>query len=270
MRHARILAIMTDLCVLGTGGAVATAERDNTAFALDLGSSATLIDCPGSLPQKLKRVQVDPLKVDSILVTHVHPDHINGLASLVHSLFLEEGLIRIFGSAESLDFCARYLDLFQLRERQIRIRTDLVPVEPGKRFQVNKRLEAEGIRVPHTPASLAFHLFFKEEGGEWVFSGDTPARPSLFRRAASASGLVHDCSAPSRFFDQYPQLRAMHTSALDLGRLAQEAAVPCLIPCHFFGEVVFTLAEVEEEIRRHYRGRLIIPEDLQRIPLFSA
>jgi ribonuclease Z len=258
---------MIDLCVLGTGGAVATAERDNTAFALDLGPAVTLIDCPGGVLHKLKRVGLDPLKVDSLLVTHVHTDHIYGLASLVHSLFLEEGLIRIFGSEESLAFCAEYLDLFRLRESGIRMRTELLPVRPGRRFRVNERLEAEGVRVPHTPASLAFHLFFGEEGGEWIFSGDTPAVPSLFRRAGAASGLVHDCSAPSRFFDLYPELRAMHTSALDLGRLAQEAAVPCLIPCHFFGEAAFSPAEVEEEIRRHYRGRLIIPEDLQRIPL---
>jgi ribonuclease Z len=261
---------MSDLCVLGTGGAVATAPRDNTAFALDLGRTVTLIDCPGSVLQKLRRLGLDPLKVDSLLVTHVHTDHIYGLASLIHSLFLEEGLIRIFGSKESLAFCAEYLDLFRLRESGIRMRTELVPLGAGRRFRINEHLEAEAIRVPHTPASLAYHLFFQQGAGEWIFSGDTPAVPSLFRRAGTASGLVHDCSAPSRFFDLYPELRAMHTSALDLGRLAQEAGVACLIPCHFFGEAAFTAEEVEEEIRRHYRGRLIIPEDLQRIPLAAS
>jgi ribonuclease BN (tRNA processing enzyme) len=49
--------------------------------------------------------------------------------------------------------------------------------------------------------------------------------------------------------------------------MAEETGVKTLFPCHFFGEVEFSLTEIEEEIRRHYTGRLIIPRDLERYPL---
>ncbi len=59
----------------------------------------------------------------------------------------------------------------------------------------------------------------------------------------------------------------MHTHALDLGRLCQEAEVRCLIPCHFFGELDFSLSEIEQEIKKNYQGKLIIPEDFEKIPV---
>jgi ribonuclease BN (tRNA processing enzyme) len=59
----------------------------------------------------------------------------------------------------------------------------------------------------------------------------------------------------------------MHTHSLQLGMHSQKYGIKCLIPCHFFGELDFSLQEIEEEIRKNYTGRLIIPEDFERIPL---
>jgi ribonuclease BN (tRNA processing enzyme) len=59
----------------------------------------------------------------------------------------------------------------------------------------------------------------------------------------------------------------MHTDSLTLGRLAQSAGVKCLIPCHFFGEIDYSISEIEGEIREDYRGRLIVPTDFMTIPL---
>jgi ribonuclease BN (tRNA processing enzyme) len=89
----------------------------------------------------------------------------------------------------------------------------------------------------------------------------------LFEAARGIDYLIHDASAPSRYFKKYPALYNMHTSARDLGRLSEEAAVRCLIPCHFLGELAFSLSEIRKEIRREFKGRLIIPRDLRKIAL---
>lgn len=258
---------MAELIFLGTGGAVGTAERDNTSLALSLGDTLVMVDCPGGAVAKMRRAGLDPLKLGSLLVTHVHPDHIYGLPSLIHSLFLDEGLITLYGSEETVRFCGALLDLFQLRASKIKMRVELKALGPGQGFELGGSARAEAFRVPHSPGSMGYHFFLDSGRREVVCSGDTPPDPEVLARASGRDYLVHDCSAPSRFFEKYPVLRTMHTSALDLGRLAEEAGVRCLIPCHFFGEVDYPMSEVEGEIRKYFSGRLVLPSDLETIRL---
>jgi ribonuclease BN (tRNA processing enzyme) len=258
---------MTEICFLGTAGSVATVERDNTSFLINGDEALILVDCPGSVIQKIKKLDFDPRKIDSILLTHIHPDHVYGLPSYVHSLMLEECLVRLFGSEETVLFCQSLLDLFHLRDKDIRTQIEFFPMKEGESFELAGSIELTSLRVPHSPQSLAYHFYFKKEKKELIYSGDTPPCSSLFKEAEKIDCLIHDCSAPSRFFKKYPSLYTMHTNSLELGKLSQNAGVKCLIPCHFFGELEFSLSEIEQEIRENYKGRLIIPKDFDRISL---
>ena len=258
---------MIELCFLGTGGSVATENRDNTSFLLKQEENLFLVDCPGGVFQKIKRFNLDPRNIATILITHIHPDHVYGLPSLVHSLMLDEGHIRLYGSEESVRLCCDLLDLFQLRDKKIKTRIEFVTLEAGESFELESSVLGTSFKVPHSPSSLAFHFHFKKEKKDLVYSGDTPCDPSLFQYAGGKDYLIHDCSAPSRVFKEYPSLKAMHTHSLQLGQHAQESGIACLIPCHFFGELDFSLQEIESEIRKNYTGKLIIPEDFERIPL---
>lgn len=258
---------MADIYFLGTGGSIATEERDNTSLLMDTEERLILVDCPGSVVQKIRKLGFDPRHIKTILVTHVHPDHIYGLPSLVHSLMLDEGLIELYGSEETLLFCQDLLDLFHLRDKDIKTRIRFIPAEPLKTIGLTDSLQFFSFPVLHDSSSLAFHFRFSGIEKDLIFSGDSPVDPSLFQLASRVDYLIHDCSAPSRFFEQYPSLYKMHTHAFDLGKLCQEAEVRCLVPCHFFGELDFFLSEIEQEIKKSFRGKLIIPEDFTKILL---
>jgi len=260
---------MVELIFLGTGGAVATAERDNTSYALKRGERFSLVDCSGSVMANLRKAGLDPLKLDALLITHVHPDHIFGLPSLIHSLFLDEGLIRLYGSEETVRFCRSLLDLFHLQEPKIKMRIEFRSLSSGQEFELDETIRGTAFKVPHHPASLGYHLVLGRGRGELICSGDTPPVDEVFGRARDKDFLVHDCSAPQRFFEKYPVLKTMHTSSLELGRRAQEASVKCLIPCHFFGEVQYPMSEIENEIKAHYQGKLVMPRDLMSIRLMD-
>jgi ribonuclease Z len=259
--------IMSELHFLGTGGSVATAERDNTSFLVKEGQELILVDCPGSVLQKIKKLDFNPLQISSILITHLHTDHVYGLPSFVHSLMLEDFLVRIYGSEETIDFSRQLLDMFHLLKKALKIQIEFISLKPGENAELTDSLEVQAFRVPHNSSSLAYHFFFRKSGKELIYSGDTPNDSLVFQEARAKDYLIHDCSAPSRFFQKYPSLYTMHTHSLELGKHSQEAGVKCLIPCHFFGELEFSLAEIEEEIRKNYKGKLIIPRDYEKMAL---
>jgi len=258
---------MLELGFLGTGGAVSTAERDNSSFLLNKESDLILIDCPGSPVSKIRKLQSNPVKIKHIMITHVHPDHIYGLPSLLHSLMDVKIRICVFGSDKAIRFCQDLLDLFHLQSKKAGSRVEFFPLEPEATFSLLDGVECTASENPHHPSSLGYRFTFHKAGLNLVYSGDTPIYPPLFRSAENVDFLIHDCSAPSRFFKQFPQLSTMHTHARDLGRYAQEAGIKCLIPIHFFGELDYSVSEIEEEIGESFTGKIIVPKDLQKILL---
>ncbi|MCX8160126.1 MAG: MBL fold metallo-hydrolase [Candidatus Saccharicenans sp.] len=250
---------------LGTGGAVPTAARDNTSFLLEASGAFCLVDCPGSLTQKILKAGLQPTQILAIFVSHIHADHVYGLPAFVHSLMLEEITVRLFGSDETIAFCLQLLDLFGLRKEKIAYRIEPQTLTPGRRTEISSGLAVTGWPVPHHSSSLAFD--FETREGRVVYSGDTPLCKSLMERTAGADCLIHDCSTPSRYLDELPFLRTMHSNSLELGRAAAEAGFRTLVPCHFFSDLDFSPEEVETEIRKYYHGRLFMPEDFSCLEL---
>lgn len=258
---------MTEIIFLGTSGYVPTPERDNASFLLRAGEASVLVDCPGAPLRKLAAAKVEPLRVGNIFITHIHPDHVYGLPSLVHGLMLRDHVFRLFGSAETVELCRRLLHVFGLCEPKHRTRVEFVALVPGERAHVAEGLEATAWGVPHQSSSLAFEFQVLADGKRAVFSGDTPVHPPLFEWARGADVLVHDCGAPARFFEKYPALKAVHTSAADLGTWSERAGVRLLAPVHFLTELPFEMSELEAEVRAGYTGRLVVPADMDRLEI---
>ena len=257
---------MAEIYFLGTGGSVATAQRDNTSLLLRTNGKLFLVDCPGSAAAKIRKLGFEPSGITAVFLTHVHPDHVYGLPSLIHSQMLIDGEILIIGSRVSVDFSRDLLDLFGLRRRKIKTRVRFRSLQPGQTVRIGGETAIRTLSIPHHPSSLAYHFYLKE-GKEVLLSGDTPVHRPLFEDARGIDCLVHDAGAPWRFFKKYPMLSRLHTSFLDLGRWSQDAGVGCLIPCHFLAEADSSAAEARREIRRHFKGRLVVPRDFQRVLL---
>lgn len=256
---------MAEIYFLGTGGWVPTPQRDNTSVLLRAGRKLVLIDCAGRAIARISKLGFNPREVSTIIITHVHPDHIYGLPSFIHSLILEDGEIRLLGSEETVAFARRLLDLFELRHKEVRTRVRFQALRPGHILRLSDALSLRSLRVPHHPSSLAYHFYLGEERKEFVFSGDTPVHRPLFEDARGVDCLVHEASAPARYFQKYPGLCRIHTSALDLGWWSRDAGVKTLVPCHFLAGVWSLPGEARAEIRRTFKGRLVIPRDYQRI-----
>lgn len=102
---------------------------------------------PGDAEPVLQYAKANSLSLRSILLTHHHPDHTNGVSQLLQAF---PG-VSIYGSSDS-----------RMPENTIPIQNeDVIHIEPYS------------FRVLSTPGHTASHICYQEPNCGWLFCGDT-------------------------------------------------------------------------------------------------
>lgn len=176
------------LILLGTGGALQTATRDNTALALVVEDRAVLVDCPGSACRKLLQGGVDPLRLAAVVITHLHTDHVYGLPSLVHNLWLltrgrQLTSIPIYAPKQGMEPLRRLLAALDLDRRATFLDYRSLPGDPGTVFWEYHGHRLASHPVDHGPETFAIR-WETPAGLRVVYSSDT----RLSKRLPSSAG----------------------------------------------------------------------------------
>lgn len=260
---------MAKIIFLGTAGAVAAKERDNTSLLIKTKKDTVLIDLPGSPIKKLEQLNLDFRKIANVFFTHRHPDHIYGIISLLHSQYKLKNKLHIFASSKVIKLVKTLRKIFALEDTTQYPKIVYHKIKPDSKipFYDSKELSVFAFPAKHSPESLGFKFLFKKINKVLVFSGDTALNLNLIKVAYKCDGLIHDCFLPERFFRKYPQLYKMHTSSLLLGEVAGACQTKMLVPIHFASEVKYSIQEIIREIKKHYAGKIIIPKDLATLKL---
>ncbi len=140
---------------LGTSGATPTRERGLPALAVEHEGDVLLFDCGEGTQRQMLQYSVNISKVKAIFVTHVHGDHVIGIAGLVRTLGLarrtkplpiyvpegQEGAIR---------------DLIGLRYcEMIKYPIEIMPIKGGTVFKGDD-YTVGAFRVSHTLKCYGF------------------------------------------------------------------------------------------------------------------
>ena len=79
-----------ELTILGSGTSIMKKDRFASGYLLELNSGKSLLfDCGGTVAQQFANINFDYSKLDHILISHPHPDHMGGFISLLHSMALK-------------------------------------------------------------------------------------------------------------------------------------------------------------------------------------
>ena len=102
---------MFALTFLGTSASVPSAERNHPAILLEVAGKRMLIDCGEGTQRQLLRSGAGFRRLDRILLTHGHLDHVLGIPGLFSTLGLRptSELMTIHGGPETLDVVIRLL-----------------------------------------------------------------------------------------------------------------------------------------------------------------
>lgn len=241
---------------LGTAGAAPSAERDNTSLLFHTGTEALLVDCGGSPLHKILRAGVDARHLRWVIITHAHVDHIYGLPSLIHSLWLtgRQAPLTLYALPEPAAIIRRYTDLFPI-EHSPRFPLDLVEIEPRPETPVleGRMLRVEASPVAHSIPNAALRVTFaaKDERGTVVYSSDTRPCDAVAGLARGADVLVHEATFGGESAEAG---RVGHSTASEAGRVAREARVGRLILTHLDPWGPHRPEELREQAARAFGG----------------
>lgn len=241
--------------VLGSGPALATATRDNTSFLLESEAGNLLIDCGGSPFHKLLRAGSDPDRLGGVLLTHAHPDHIYGLPSLLHEMWLDgrTDVLHIYANKHTLEVALSLLDVFALRRKPVELDLQTIPEKNEYLLLENEILEVRTSPVEHEVPTVGVRVTMRSNGRTVAFSADTgPCRP-VVALARGADVLFHECAV----VEPHP----FHSTLEDVGRTAAEAEVARLVLVHCHHSLTKEPERTIAKIAKLFPGRIEFAED---------
>lgn len=101
---------------LGTSSSAPTKERNHTSILLIFKGNYLLFDCGEGTQRQLKKANISPLRINKIFITHLHADHVLGLAGLLQTMALNnyEKELEIYGPKgikDYLNFTIRFFPI---------------------------------------------------------------------------------------------------------------------------------------------------------------
>lgn len=268
---------------LGTGTPVPNPARSGPATAVVVGGRVFLFDAG---PGVMRRVAAAGLPIDGVtaaFITHLHSDHTLGLPDLILTSWVmgRSSPMRLHGppglrrmtdhiiGAWAEDTVVRVIGLE--RNRPGGYRVDVRETTGGTVYD-SAGVTITAIKVPHGEWEHAFAYRIAARGRTILISGDTRYSEAIVQAAADVDVLVHEVYPESRAAPEnrpggelWPRyLREVHTSDVELGRIAAVARPKLLVLSHviFMGA---TEQEILDGIRRGgFRGRVVFAGDLER------
>ena len=169
---------MFEIVFLGTSASAPSIYRGLSSAAVLAGEYRFLIDCGEGTQRQILRSGIGFKRLNRILLTHAHLDHILGLGGLVSTFARWENIddIEIFGGKSTLDRVQALLFGVVLDYERLPIKIDLIELKPGL------ILDADDFTVTAIPVSHRGH-------GNFGFVFEEKARRPFLAEKAVALGV---------------------------------------------------------------------------------
>jgi len=249
----------------GTGSPNRTPNRGQPCLALLVAGKLFLFDAGEGAIAKLREYGAPLSKLDKIFLTHLHSDHMSGVAEVLHNTWLygRRNEVELVGPPDTEAMLANINRVYHedLVERQRvlgveNISTELafgsardVVVNKGSMDVVyeNNGLLIKAFHVDHKDWSHAYGYRIEYKGKSIVISGDTAPSDGIRTYAKDADILIHEAlneplmTLIGEQFDELngpipgsrmKKISSVHTTTLELAEIAQHAKVKKLVLTH--------------------------------------
>lgn len=284
---------VTTVTLTGTGVPHPSPGRAGPGTLVHHGDVALQFDAGRSTMLRLVEAGTDAHDLDALFVTHVHSDHLVGLADVVMTRWVARTMhpagplpiVAVEGVATR--FAERMLDPYAddiaLRIEHVQddgpeldIRGFPVPRTPTEVWRSGDgTVSVEAVAVHHEPVPDAVAYRVRTPAGVAVISGDTRVCTEMREFAAGADVLVHEACRTTALQSvitgtAFEQIFDYHADTVALGGLAEDAGVGHLVLTHLIPPPMDeTAAEAfADDIRGGgYTGELTVGDDLLTVEI---
>ncbi len=169
----------------GTGDGWPDAERNHAAFFYRFGKSGLLVDCGEPVDGRYKSTGVSYDAFDSILLSHMHSDHVGGFFMLMQSCWLEKRRkpLPVFLPGKAITALRKMIQTVFIFDELLPFRLELKPLQEGRaqkvgqvRFRAFPTTHLDGFRRrfggKHNVDFRAYSFLFESGNKRVAHSGD--------------------------------------------------------------------------------------------------
>jgi ribonuclease Z len=255
-----------DAVFCGTASPMGASDRAQQCIAVLAGDRFFIVDSGARSAAKAAAAALPLGRLDGVLLTHFHSDHIAALGELHLQSWAQgrDGKLNVYGAkgvaqvvdgfnmAYGLDYGYRTAhhteDFMPSKNAGLKARRFDVPPEGLHEIYNQGGLVISAFNVPHEPVRPAIGYRFDYKGRSIVVSGDTSKSAAMVAAAKNADVLIHEVLQPDLVNATSETLNEIgreglgqiifdtldyHTSPVEAADIANQAEVALLVFTHF-------------------------------------
>lgn len=288
----------TKVIMLGCGTPNACFNASGPAIAITVDNQCYLFDCGPGVVRQITRMyhkKENALylpNITKLFITHLHSDHTLGLSDMMLTPWVLERTkpLDVYGPKGISNMCEHLLKAYE-QDIQFRIHGFEKANETGIQIQPHEiqegiiyqdnNIKVEAFLVSHGQwESYAYKCITKDK--TIVLSGDTCPVEKMIEKAKDCDILIHEVfyskGLASRDAKWQNYHSHVHTGAIELGKLAQQAKPKVLVTYHrlYHMNMLDNTIDIEnemnkrdqlikQEISQNFQGEIIMAHDFDII-----
>lgn len=245
------------MTTLGTASARPIVDKCQSAHVVNLHGRLFLIDCGEGAQVQLKRFKISKGRLDNILISHLHGDHIFGIFGMLSTMALDGRTAPLYIYAPR-DFGSILRFFMSHFGEGIKYEITHIPLNMKEPQEIVsfRRCRVLAFPLKHRIDCFGFRIIYEkspEETASFAYCSDTMVFPEEAEWLKGTGMIFHEAT----FADEHIDLahKMYHSTAREAARVAALSGARKLVLGHFssrYKDLDILLSQAREEFPESY------------------